>query len=153
MSKLITKEMERIQRARPVDLKAELARGGRPASLAIPTSQETGAANLGRGAAAWVVRSLRELIDRRRTAAALSGLDNHLLADIGIRREDIDVVAASVARRDRPRPAAGPLRWLADWQRRRRTVQELELLSDRILQDIGLTRADIRPFARSMVKH
>ena len=40
-------------------------------------------------------------------------------------------------------------RAVGEWARRRRTVTELGALTDRDLQDIGLTRADIPRLVRS----
>jgi uncharacterized protein YjiS (DUF1127 family) len=40
------------------------------------------------------------------------------------------------------------IRYIRDWQRYGRDVQELSFLSDRELADIGITRCDIRRIAR-----
>jgi uncharacterized protein YjiS (DUF1127 family) len=40
------------------------------------------------------------------------------------------------------------IRYIRDWQRYGRDVQELSRLSDRELADIGITRCDIRRIAR-----
>ena len=40
------------------------------------------------------------------------------------------------------------IRYIWDWQRYGRDVQELSRLSDRELTDIGITRCDIRRIAR-----
>jgi uncharacterized protein YjiS (DUF1127 family) len=46
------------------------------------------------------------------------------------------------------RAVGGIGRRLVEWRRYRRTVNELATLTDRELEDIGLTRADIEPAAR-----
>jgi uncharacterized protein YjiS (DUF1127 family) len=52
----------------------------------------------------------------------------------------------------RPLGAAAAGRWaplakLDAWQRRRRTIRDLEALDDRFLADIGLSRAQIGPWS------
>lgn len=57
------------------------------------------------GALRAVVRPLRRHQVRRRVAAELGRLNDHLLRDIGIRRSDIETVAAA-AGREHDEPAA-----------------------------------------------
>jgi uncharacterized protein YjiS (DUF1127 family) len=90
----------------------------------------------------------------RRTLRALSRLDDRMLSDIGLSRADIQVAAALCC--DKPSdgagqaaPAGGPSVWsrLATRMnreiRRRRTLNELSAMSDGMLADIGIQRADI----------
>lgn len=55
--------------------------------------------------------------------------------DIGVTLRDLSVDEASLFSR--------PVRMIRDWVMHRRTVAQLSALSDRQLEDIGMTRADI----------
>jgi uncharacterized protein YjiS (DUF1127 family) len=96
---------------------------------------------------------------RRATREALMRCSDRVLADIGIGREDIPLVASGID------PAAYPLRepairrwWaaararldaaLAGGRQRRRLYRELDAYNDRELEEIGLRRADIPAIAR-----
>jgi uncharacterized protein YjiS (DUF1127 family) len=95
---------------------------------------------------AAVLRPLRRwaIIDR------LERLDDRMLDDIGVRRYDIGAIARSVASRQGPSigTALGNLftslaRIVVAWSERRAAYRELSALEDRMLRDIGITRADI----------
>ena len=45
----------------------------------------------------------------------------------------------------------GPLAKLVAWQKRRRTIRDLEALDDRLLADIGLSRPQIRPLVDGLL--
>jgi uncharacterized protein YjiS (DUF1127 family) len=96
---------------------------------------------------------------RRATREALMRCSDRVLADIGIAREDIPLVAKGID------PAAYPLRdpalrrwWAAARARlhatgearreRRRLYRELDAYNDGELEEIGLRRADIPAIAR-----
>jgi uncharacterized protein YjiS (DUF1127 family) len=96
---------------------------------------------------------------RRATRDALMRCSDRVLADIGIAREDIPLVARGID------PAAYPLRahalrrwWAAaracvdaaraGRRQRRRLYRELDAYNDRELEEIGLRRADIPAIAR-----
>ena len=94
-----------------------------------------------------IVRAVR----RRRTAKALKQLDAHLLADIGIERDEIDEVAAKAAKAITPVVAAGPARRVGvefvaalrkGWQRQA-AIRSLQGLPDWVLADIGIERGRI----------
>jgi uncharacterized protein YjiS (DUF1127 family) len=51
-----------------------------------------------------------------------------------------------------PRPELGPFAALRRWNFRRRTINRLASLDDRLLDDIGLVRANIPEFVRSLDK-
>lgn len=101
-----------------------------------------------------LVRPLRYALRWRRMARLLLRLDERMLADIGVDRQDIDGCARRLAAaRLGPRPALG--RALAavsaalshaaeDWLARHLQIQPLDRLDDRLLRDAGLTRALIR---------
>ena len=86
---------------------------------------------------------LRRAAQIRRTTASLRQLDNRLLSDIGLKREDIGYLAVQTSQA--PIPAAerrvpGALRRRI---RRWRTQRELEALTDQVLSDIGVRRSEI----------
>jgi uncharacterized protein YjiS (DUF1127 family) len=94
---------------------------------------------------------------RRATREALMRCSDRVLADIGVERPDIPLVAMSVV------PAAHQptlRRWwatareyldtaLTAWRERRQVYRELDAYSDRELDEIGLRRADIPAIART----
>jgi uncharacterized protein YjiS (DUF1127 family) len=102
---------------------------------------------------------------RRAAIRQLEGLDDRILADIGLVRGDIDeavdrAAAARSAERgaepslaarvlatwrawDPGRPARGLVTRGRQWLKRRATIRELQALDDRVLADIGLLRRDI----------
>ena len=83
--------------------------------------------------------------NRRRVAyAALNGLDNRMLADIGISRAEIsDVVKGMHKAVTRPSLSLDLVAPIAAWNRARQTANQLYRLEDRMLLDIGLVRGDI----------
>lgn len=92
--------------------------------------------------------SLLRAILRRRTEVALGQLDDRLLSDIGLHRGEIAPVARRVSLSALPkgnahefRPSRLSARALArvrDWSKRRKAIQELSSLGDRILRDLGI---------------
>src|SRR5262245_28100538 len=108
-------------------------------------------------APATVGRALRDLaaallrpVRRQAIADRLERLDDRMLQDIGVDRYEIGAIAESVTARNAPRVgvALGNLfavlgRSLAVWTERRAALRELSALDDRMLKDIGITRADI----------
>ncbi len=45
----------------------------------------------------------------------------------------------------------GPLAKLDAWQKRRRAIRDLEALDDRLLADIGVSRAQLRPLVDGLL--
>jgi len=90
------------------------------------------------------VRPLRRYLARRRTIAALSRLDDHMLADIGLARADIPLVASHEDTAPAPRPSralwADVLASVRRNRRRRATIRALKRLPDYLLEDIGIPR-------------
>jgi len=116
-----------------------------PATVTRAVAPETIGSALGDLMAA-ILRPLRRwaIVDR------LERLDERMLDDIGVRRYDIDAIAQSVASRQAPGigAAVGNLfaslaRIVVAWSERRAAYHELNGLEDRMLRDIGITRADI----------
>jgi uncharacterized protein YjiS (DUF1127 family) len=85
------------------------------------------------------------LWNKRRVAyAALDGLDNRMLADIGISRAEItDVVKGMHKAVTRPGLSLDLVAPIAAWNRARQTANQLYKLEDRMLIDIGLVRGEI----------
>lgn len=92
--------------------------------------------------------------ERQRTLKALGQLDDRLLSDIGISRADIEATAAACCGQE---PKTGGSVWprlaarIGRELRRRRTVLELSAMSDELLADIGISRADIPAVAAALV--
>jgi len=106
---------------------------------------------------AWMIRHgivlpLRRRIEKRRAISQLRALDERSLRDIGIERGQIELVVegADAPRPRSPRPEVGPFAALRRWNFRRRTTNTLAALDDRLLEDIGLVRANIPEFVRSL---
>lgn len=143
MSRLIDKEKVTLSRALP----AAVARWDGAGALA----------RLVRAATRSVRRSLRRAAIERE----LRLLDDRTLADIGIQRWDIDAVADRAAGEA---PDAGPgfreelarvvreavLEPLLAWRSRNAARRELMSLDDRMLRDIGISRADIPAVVEAM---
>ena len=98
-----------------------------------------------------LVHSVVRAVRRRRTVRMLRQLDAHLLADIGIERDEIDKVAAKAAEAITPVVAAGPARRVGvelvaalrkSWHRQA-AIRSLQRLPDWTLADIGIERGRI----------
>ena len=108
---------------------------------------------------AWMVRHevvlpLRQRIQTRRAMAQLHGLNDRALRDIGIERGQIETVVAGIKVETprSPRPEVGPIAALRRWIVRRRTINTLSALDDRLLEDIGLVRSHIPTFVLDLDK-
>lgn len=106
---------------------------------------------------AWLVRhkavpSVLQRVQARRAVAELRALNDRALRDIGIERGQIETVVEAMkdAPAPAPRPMVGPLAALQRWIVRRRTIDLLSALDDRLLEDIGLVRAHIADFVHDM---
>ncbi len=118
-----------------------------PGTVAEVKRPSAGASGLLIALARSVVRAVR----RRRTVRMLRQLDAHLLADIGIERNEIDKVAAKAVKAITPVVAAGPGRRILvelvaalrkGWQRQA-AIRSLQGLPDWVLADIGIERGRI----------
>src|SRR5262245_14665799 len=96
-------------------------------------------ANLG----ASLVESLRRRCSRAQLAFELERLDDRMLADIGVKRIEVETVADKASRN--AVPSLGELvgQYLSTAGKRRELRRELNALDDRMLADIGISRADI----------
>jgi uncharacterized protein YjiS (DUF1127 family) len=85
------------------------------------------------------------LWNKRRVAySALNGLDNRMLADIGITRAEIsDVVKGMHKAVSYPALSLDLVAPIAAWNRARQTANQLYKLEDRMLSDIGVVRGEI----------
>ncbi len=160
MARLTEQEIELIRRAKfaarihSIDYYDVLAEAERLKSETLARllgqaahwiARTTGLAMLGRLLSRSVILPLRRAAQIRRTTADLRQLDNRLLSDIGLRREDIGYLAAQTSQAPTPSPVAerrvpGALRTRI---RRWRTRRELEALTDQVLCDIGVRRSEI----------
>jgi uncharacterized protein YjiS (DUF1127 family) len=96
---------------------------------------------------------------RHETERRLAALSDRVLADIGIARADIPLVARGIDPRQhaagtgRAGWAAGVLAWLAEARAERRELRrirrELASYDDRELDELGVRRRDIPALARS----
>ena len=97
--------------------------------------------------------TLKRRHERRRTLKALELLDDRMLGDIGISRADIQATAADCCGKQEVASRSvwhGLAAWARQEARRRRTVRELSAMSDEILADVGISRADIPAVAAAL---
>ncbi|GAB4391187.1 MAG: hypothetical protein Tsb0032_01960 [Kiloniellaceae bacterium] len=98
--------------------------------------------------------ALKRRHERRRTLKALTQLDDRLLADIGISRAAIEATADDCCGKE---AVGGTSVWtrltarLRGEVRRRRTIRELSAMSDELLADIGISRAEIPAVAAALM--
>lgn len=97
-------------------------------------------------AGAW--RAIALWTARAQLKRRLSELDDHLLADIGLRRDQIPRLVAGLplgaeGAEERPGFVRRALARVAAWRARERLHRELMELDDRMLADIGIRRSDI----------
>ena len=105
---------------------------------------------------------LKRWNQRARTREALMACSDRTLADVGIAREHIALVAKGVDHRDpaalvprgwRPGLATAlptMVGWLERWNQRARTREALEACSDRTLADVGIAREHIALVAKGV---
>ena len=164
MSRLTAREIEEIRRvkraavgqARDEGLDVRSGQGMGPGQSRRDTGIFTVLARTsGLAGLAWFLRykvlaPIRRGLRMRQVAAELNRLDAHLLDDIGVERALIDAATGSLVGRVQvpPYPSTGLAQSARDWLARRRTVQALERLDDRMLQDIGIERAEIRDIGK-----
>jgi uncharacterized protein YjiS (DUF1127 family) len=164
MARLTEQEIELIRRAKfaarihSIDYHDVLAEAERMKSEYLArllgqaahwVARTTGLAVLGRSLSRSVIMPLRRAALRRRTIIGLRQLDDRLLSDIGLMREDIGYLATQLSQTSIPAPAAEQGA-LGGWIRRWRTRRELEALSDQVLNDIGVRRSEIPALANRL---
>lgn len=97
-----------------------------------------------------VVRSLR----RRRAYENLMALDDRILRDIGITRDEIPTLVKSLSGDapawSQPEAQAEDISSIRLWNRYRATAKELSQLDNRMLADIGIIRGDIDGVAEEL---
>jgi uncharacterized protein YjiS (DUF1127 family) len=92
-----------------------------------------------------LVQPVVRAVKRYRTVKALNQLDEHALADIGLRRDDIDKVASQAANGKLPGAPVrfAPFAALRKAWLRHAAIAQLQRLPDRMLYDIGIERGRI----------
>ena len=125
---------------------------------AVSVARETGFAALSRFGAV-LVNSTRRHFKRAAIERELARLDNRMLADLGLTRNDIGFVALQAV----SVPSEGTLfqefsrlvfnlvvRPVIEWNRRREIYDQLMSMDDRMLADIGMTRYDAAEYVRRL---
>jgi len=126
--------------------------------VALGVARETGLAALNRFGTV-LVNSARRHFKRAAIERELSRLDTRMLADLGLTRSEISVVAEQAV----TVPGEGTLfqefsrlvfnlvvRPAVEWSRRREIYDQLMSMDDRMLADIGMTRFDAAEYVRSL---
>jgi len=90
-----------------------------------------------------LVESLRRPWRRAQLAFELARLDDRMLADIGMKRFEVETVADKASRNTVPSLGDLVVQYLSTAGKRRELRRELNALDDRMLADIGISRADI----------
>jgi uncharacterized protein YjiS (DUF1127 family) len=133
-----------------------------PAGVAAQNSgvsaRETGVAALSRFGNV-LVAAVRNHFKRAAVERELYRLDGRMLADLGLTREDIPVVAAQAV----AVPGQGTLfaefsrlivnlivRPVVEWNRRREVYDTLMAMDERMLSDIGMTRYEAAEYVRRL---
>jgi uncharacterized protein YjiS (DUF1127 family) len=127
-------------------------------TVAQNVTRETGFAALNRFGAV-LVNSARRHFKRAAIERELSRLDNRMLGDLGLSRNDIGYVAQQAV----SVPGEGTLfqefsrlvfnaivRPVVEWNRRREIYDQLMSMDDRMLADIGMTRYDAAEYVRRL---
>jgi uncharacterized protein YjiS (DUF1127 family) len=167
MARLTEQEIELIRRAKfaarvhTIDYQDVLAEAERLKAEMLArllgqaahwVARTTGLAVLGRSLSRNLFMPLRRATLRRRTVIGLQQLDNRLLSDIGLKREEIGYLATQLSQASVPSPVAerrvpGALKSRI---RRWRTRRELEALGDDVLSDIGVRRSEIPTLVKQL---
>ena len=92
---------------------------------------------------AALVESLRRPWRRAQLAFELARLDDRMLADIGMKRFEVESVADKASRNTVPSLGELVGQYVSTVGKRRELRRELNALDDRMLADIGISRADI----------
>ena len=90
-----------------------------------------------------LVESLRRPWRRAQLAFELGRLDDRMLADIGMKRFEVESVADKASRDTTPSFGELVGQYLSTVGKKRELRRELNALDDRMLADIGISRADI----------
>jgi uncharacterized protein YjiS (DUF1127 family) len=125
---------------------------------AVSVARETGFAALNRFGTV-LVNSVRSHFKRAAIERELARLDNRMLEDLGLTRNEIGFVAEQAV----ALPGEGSLfqefsrlvvnlvvRPLVEWNRRREIYDTLMSMDDRMLADIGMTRYDAAEYVRRL---
>jgi len=125
---------------------------------AVSVARETGFAALNRFGTV-LVNSVRSHLKRAAIERELTRLDNRMLEDLGLTRNEIGFVAEQAV----AVPGEGSLfqefsrlvvnlvvRPVVEWNRRREIYDTLMSMDDRMLADIGMTRYDAAEYVRRL---
>jgi uncharacterized protein YjiS (DUF1127 family) len=129
-----------------------------PAGVATAVAHETGMTALSRFGSV-LANSVRAHFKRAAIERELFRLDNRMLEDLGLTRDDVAQVAAQAV----AEPGHGSLfaefsrlvvnlvvRPLVEWNRRREVYDTLMAMDERMLSDIGMTRYEAAEYVRRL---
>jgi uncharacterized protein YjiS (DUF1127 family) len=107
--------------------------------------------DLGRLLDGVVLRPVADLLARHEAATHLYGLDDRLLADVGLTRADIPAVVRNVHRAPKQvETGFDAVRQIRVYNRSRIAAKELGAYDDRMLDDMGFVRGDIQWVAKKL---
>jgi len=96
---------------------------------------------------AWLVRPITRWYQRENLRTELNALNDHLLSDIGVRRDQIPEIVAAAQESKITKMLNKFTVAVRRWHKARQIVNELSALDDRVLEDMGIERYQIKGIA------
>ena len=94
-----------------------------------------------------IVRPVTNRLKRRPSIRSLNCLNDHMLADIGMTRDQVQAIERGQGGIDLTNMAAKLIAPAARWFARRQLCQQLNAMDDHMLDDIGISRDEIADIA------